>query len=518
MLLIFSFPNFNQPWCAWIALVPWLLLLPGLKPREAFWWSYAIGCIFFLGSIWWLIYVTVFGWLLLCAYLALFFGAFGLAAHLAYARYAKRYTLILIVVPAIWVALEYVRSHFLSGFGWNLLGYSQASWPAVIQAASLTGVWGISWIVAAFNAALAVLANPRVFWRRRLAAGLICAAIASGAVGYGSFRLSQPFTDIRPAVRVAVVQGSIPQERKWDESYAEGILSRYERLTRQAAQTKPGLVIWPETSAPGYVGVDEDLTQRIFSLGKEVQRPLLIGSPVPKLVDGSFVFLNRANLVDADAIVATYDKLHLVPYGEFIPGDRQFPWLRKLFPPIGDFVPGKEYTVFNLGSGPGAQGSGQSIDPQPPAPSPTPLKFSVLICFEDVFPELARAFVRRGAQALVVITNDAWFGPTAAAYQHAQASALRAVELARPVVRAANTGWSGCIDAWGRMGNFVHQDNGQALFIEGLAECEVVPVTGQTLYSLLGDWFAWICLAVTLTGIVPGIITGLNPRRNTGGT
>ena len=501
-LLIFSFPNFNQPWCAWIALVPWLLLLPNLKPRKAFWWSWFIGFLFFLGSIHWLTHVTVFGWALLCAYLAFFFGIFGWLASLAQPMLdprpktqglkssLKSYVLSLIVAPSAWVALEHARTHLLSGFGWNLLAYSQTPWPMIIQIARLTGAWGVSFMIVMANAAI-FQAIQRRSWRKLFApAGVVVAALLYAA---GTIPLKAPVLS-----RIAVVQGNIPQEHKWDEAYKEEILSRYECLTRLAAESQLDLIVWPETSAPGYVGVDEDLTQRIFRLAKQAGRPLLIGSPVPKLAAGGFVFLNRASLINqVEEIVSTYDKLHLVPYGEFIPGDKLFPWLRKLFPPIGDFIPGKDYTVFNLGSG---------------------LHFSVLICFEDVFPELARAFVRRGAQALVVITNDAWFGPTAAAYQHAQTSAFRAVELGVSVIRAANTGWSGWIDPWGVWHDPVKDASGRELFVEGFSLCAINAALGPTLYARWGDWFAWICLAVTLIAALPGIITPLYPRRNRRGT
>jgi apolipoprotein N-acyltransferase len=184
-------------------------------------------------------------------------------------------------------------------------------------------------------------------------------------------------------------------------------------------------------------------------------------------------------LLDADGtIVGRYDKLRLVPFGEFIPFEGIAPWLRDILPPIGDFVPGREATVFHL-------------SPFTSHPSPS---FSVLICFEDTFPELAREFVQRGARLLMTITNDAWFGPTAAAYQHAQASTFRAVELGVPMIRAANTGWSGCMDGRGRWMQSVRDAGGQELFVEGVAVCDVAPGSSPTLYARWGDWFAWGCV------------------------
>jgi len=179
-----------------------------------------------------------------------------------------------------------------------------------------------------------------------------------------------------------------------------------------------------------------------------------------------------------------YDKLHLVPFGEFVPFERWLPWLRHSLPPVGEFVPGTKSTVFQL-----ADREGQARP------------FGVLICFEDLFPDLARQLVRGGAQWLAVITNDGWFGPSAAAYQHAQASIFRAVELRVPIVRAANTGWSGCIDPSGRVTGRIRHPSGSELFVEGRATCDLPVGSGATVYNRWGDWFAWVCVAIVLLAV-----------------
>ena len=217
------------------------------------------------------------------------------------------------------------------------------------------------------------------------------------------------------------------------------------------------------------------LTERLQRLVQAVRTPLLVGTPAV-VFDGAAKFMNSAVLVGADgALAGRYNKLHLVPFGEFIPFESVLPWLRTILPPIGDFIPGGEHTVFRP-------------DLLPP--------LSALICFEDLFPDLARRFVNRGARVLAVITNDAWFHRTAAAYQHAQASTLRAVELRVPVVRAANTGWSGCISDRGQWIASVRDAQGQELFVEGVAVCEVGVGAQTTLYRRFGDWFALLCLVI----------------------
>ncbi len=493
-LLVLSFPNFNQPWAAWVALVPWLVRLRRLNLRQAFWWSWAIGFAFFLGSIWWLIHVTALGWLLLCAYLALYFGLFGWFATTVFTVHRTPYTVHLLL-PSAWVSLEFLRSHLLTGFGWNLLAYSQTSWLPAIQLAEVAGAWGISFVIVLVNCAVALGCSADVPARDRWRSALLAAGCLLATLGYGAWRI--PRVVQGQTARVAVVQGNIPQEEKWDEASREGILQQYERLTDAAAATQPHLIVWPETAVPGSLGADEGLTQRVAALAKSTQRPLLVGAPTLRVTTDGVVFFNSAMLVEPSGeLAARYDKLHLVPFGEFIPCERLVPWLRRVLPPIGDFIAGQAYTVFQLGSRFEALGSRQERVGLQPRASRLELKFSVLICFEDLFPGLARRFAREGARLLLVITNDAWFGPTAAAYQHAQASALRAVELRVPVVRAANTGWSGCIDPAGRWIGSVHDAHGVELFVPGTHTCDVPLGIATSLYQSFGDWFAVLCLLV----------------------
>jgi len=490
-LLVLSFPSFNQPWCAWIALAPWLVLLRGCSPRAAFGWSWLIGFLFFLGSIWWLVYVTVVGWFVLCAYLALFFGAFGWIAWRVSSCQLSAVSCQLIL-PAAWVALEYARSHLLTGFGWNLLAYSQTPWTTVIQIADVAGAWGVSFLIVLVNAALAAALQPRGPHRTRWA-GLIFASVSLvAAVGYGMWRI--PRMRDSKAVRVALVQGNIPTAVKWDAAFQEEILARYESLTNVAAATRPDLIVWPETAVPGYLGFDEALTQRMLSLSQDAQHPLLVGSPTPVISPEVLSLANSAILIDEGTLAARYDKLHLVPFGEFIPFERTFPWLRNVLPPIGDFIPGHSYTVFQIRNAEFGMRNSYSALRTPHSA----LAFSVLICFEDIFPDLARRFVQEGARLLLVITNDAWFGPTAAAYQHAQASTFRAIELRVPIARAANTGWSGCIDPAGRWIGSVQDAEHRELFVAGTHTCEVPLSSATSVYRRWGDWFALLCLVATL--------------------
>ena len=487
-LLTLAFPIAGLAGLAWVALVPWLALIPSLSRRQAFFVSWAIGAVFFLFSMEWLAWLArivgpaaFLGWFALSAYLGLYFGAFGFFARLVLKdpnRGAGKDVALSAILAGAWVLLEAGRSVLFSGMGWNMLAYSQTPWPAVLQVAELTGAWGVSFLIVWVNALL------YFGWRRlkdRKPHGLAPAGLAlllvGGAAtwGYQRMRALPAATD---SIRVVVVQGNIPQEKKWDESYQGFITARYAEVTRAAASAKPELIIWPETSVPGYLGMNEDLTQWAFGMSKESGAPMLVGTPMIALP--SMGLVNRAALVfPSNELGETYDKMHLVPFGEFIPFERTMPWLRQVLPPTGTFEPGNRTTVFRLPD-------------QPP--------FSVLICFEDLFPGIARAFAKAGARWLIVITNDAWFGPSAA-YQHAQASTLRAVEFRMPVARAANTGWSGCIDAAGRWKEFVHDASGKALFVPGFAACAIEPTGLTTFYARHGEWFIGLCALLAAAGV-----------------
>ena len=527
LLLTFAFPNFNQPWCAWFALVPWLLLLRSCSLRQAFWWSCHIGMLFFLCSIWWLVHVTLVGLVLLSGLMALYFGLFGAMASTILRQetrdrrqetgntgHGTRFWFLvsgrwsdvrcLVYIPAAWVALEYARSHLFSGFGWNLLAYSQSSVLPVIQFADLTGVWGVSALIVAVNVMLTHVISEFLRSRQHVTRDtrqvrvqhsmrstlllVTCTVSLVAAVwAYGVWRLPQVVGS--ETIRVAVVQGNIPQAEKWDEAYQDRNLTRYETLTQEAARTGPQLIVWPETSATGFLGIEPSLTKRLITLAGAVQLPMLVGAPTGRRDGAVLQTLNSAVLLDPRGIRRTHAKLHLVPYGEFIPFERWMPWLRQILPPIGEFVPGNDVTVFRH----------MAVPP-----------FSVLVCFEDIFPDLARRFIREGAQWLLVITNDAWFGPTAAAYQHAQASTFRAVELRVPIARAANTGWSGCIDASGRWLGAVRDASGAELFVAGTYTCDLPVGPAESLYRRWGDWFALLCLLLTAATFGLGMVRARN--------
>jgi len=469
-LLILSYPPFDFGWLAWVAFVPWLAALEQATPRQAFVRSFWVGLFFFASTIWWLVHVTAVGLILLVPYLALFFGAWGWLV--ARVQNQKSPVLSCLAAAGAWSLLEYLRSILLSGLGWNLLAHTQWHWLPIIQIADVTGVYGVSFLVVLVNAALHRLIRQAKSRKdfHDLPLLLLTGLCLLATWGYGTFYFFDQARSHRvagKAVTVAVVQGNIPQPEKWDEAFQEAIWKRYEALTAEAVKKSPDLILWPETAVPGYLD-DPAIEGRLRQFARAGGIPMFIGVPVGEV--GTDRVFNSAVLLDAGGtILDRYDKIHLVPFGEFVPMEPVFGWLRKLVL-MGTFSHGRRFTVFHSSSLP---------------------DFSVLICFEDIFPGLTRGFAQAGARWLVVITNDAWFGRSAASIQHLQASVFRAVEERMCVVRAANTGWSGVIAPSGQVLPAPHQI---PRFKPGVATGPVLPASGLTLYARWGDWFQILCL------------------------
>ncbi|MFH0827498.1 MAG: apolipoprotein N-acyltransferase [Candidatus Omnitrophota bacterium] len=481
-LLILSFPGFNIWPAAWFAFVPLFFLLQNKSKLKAFLLAYLTGVLFWAGAIYWLVHVTLLGTVILILYLALFFGFFGLIfSTMNYEHRTMNYFLI----PSVWVLLEYARSQLLTGFPWALLGYSQHLNLTLIQIADIMGAWGVSFLVMMGNVVIYSLIAHRLSFihakKKYLLLPVLCLAFT---LGYGYYKLHRtPNTEHQASLKISIVQANIPQELKWDPQAREYILSQYARLTEKASQGKPDLIIWPEAANPDVSLPERDALEEISSLAQRQGIPLLFGS----VIETGVQYFNSALLLSTNGEIASrYDKLHLVPFGEYIPLRSTFPFLETIAP-IGDITAGREYTLFEI---------------QNPK-SKIQNKFGVLICFEDLFPELSRQFVKRGAQFLVNITNDAWYKKTAAASQHFQASVFRAVENRIFLVRSANTGVSGFINPQGRVISVVRDTTGQDIFVEGFGTQEIAGKDSSfTFYALHGDFFIlvlFIFVAARLT-------------------
>jgi len=482
VLLRLAYPTFDLWFCAWFALIPLYAALDRQQARGVFPTAFLAGFLFFGLTLYWIVYVTLPGAVVLSLYLGLYVGLFGLAFRFARARFgwAGR----CVWLASFWVVLEYLRSHVMTGFPWALLAYTQASNVLAIQIADIIGAYGVSFLLVftntAFFEALTARGSSRAV-RVLRPAGI--AAVLALWLGYGAWRLGQD-PHLSSPLKVSLVQGNIAQEIKWVPRFSQNIFSKYTLLT-QIVRLKddPDVIVWPETSFPDLLeaGVDDAPLRK---LARAVGRPLLIGSI---RLDGWDYFNSAFLYLPSGALAGLYDKLHLVPFGEYLPWRKGLPFLSRIVP-IEDFTPGRSATVFPL------RGERCPL-----------MRASVLICFEDIFPELASAFVRQGADLLINMTNDGWFQDTAAPYQHFQASVFRAVENRVYVVRVANTGISCVIDDAGRLVARAEDASGKPTFVTATLAGVVAKTGRRAAYTYFGDCFIGLVLMASLSGLMVGL-------------
>jgi apolipoprotein N-acyltransferase len=463
-LLSLSFSSFNLWLLAWLGFIPLFIALERKSFLQSFLVSYFSGVVFWSLTIYWLIHVTLLGQILLILYLAVYFGLFGCVIYLSRLLSPGMF---IFFISCAWVLLEYVRSYLFTGFPWAQVGFSQYRNLPIIQIAEISGSWAVSFIVVMVNIVLYSVLRKRLKPKTLLISALPLLL----SLAYGFYRLSYKpdLLSDKKSFKVAVIQGNIPQDLKWDKQAASGILSSYIELTNLAAKDNPSLIIWPEASVPFLWGEQAADTQfaQIFYLAGKLKINLLVGavSHSEKGYFNSALFINYLGQTQG-----IYNKLHLVPFGEYVPCKNTFPFLQSIAP-IGDIEPGKEYTVFSQ-----------------------PANFSVLICFEDLFPELSREFIKKGARFLVNITNDAWYRQGSAPYQHFAASVFRAVENRVYLVRAANTGISGFIDPFGRFLSIVQDATGKNSFVKGYSSQNIcLAPAHRTVYNRYGDLFILFC-------------------------
>ena len=487
-----AFPPSRLDWLAWFSMAPLFKLTENKTPAASFRLGWAWGIAHFVALIYWIVVaVGHYGGMSIVASTATMgFLAFYLALYPAvFCAVVTRLRGIgfsHLWVPLTWVALEYGRAKLLTGFPWCLVGYSQHTHINLIQSASLVGVYGLSFLIILVNWAIyrALWARTRAFSSRVALGPLFAILCASAALGFGHYQIHQDAGanhHKEETLKFAVVQPSIDQSVKWDPGFQETTMDLYESLTRKAAESKPDLIIWPETATPFFFQSQNKLSKRIYRLSKEIGNPILFGSPAYRQTSTRTMYFNRAYLLRPEGgELQYYDKVHLVPFGEYVPLGRFLSFIGKLVPGAGSFT------------------SGSSIRPL----SLNGVRFGVLICFEAIFPEISREEKARGANFLVNLTNDAWFGRTSAPYQHLAMSVFRAVENGVPLVRAANTGISAVVDRTGR----IHKKTG--LFTKQILAGSITFTSSRssTFYTKHGDLFAQCSVVLSILANVMGVL------------
>lgn len=495
VLLALALPGRDWDLLAWFALLPLLAATRRATPRTAFVWGWIAGTTCFLISLPWVVYAIVhYTWLPFSAalvpyaLLATALGCYTGASASLWTAMERRGVPLLLGVPVAWVALEWVRTYFPIGFPWLLLGYAMHGRTVLLQLADLTGVYGLSFLIAFVNAALFEALRARVPAVRLFHAGLAAAAVLAAAA-YGQWRLRQiaqlPHTE---SLRVALIQGNIEQDHKWDPTYQTLTLDRYQQLSKRAAAQRPDVVIWPETAAPFFFQLPGPERERVVAVARQVRSGLLFGSPAFAYdADGQSYMMNRVYALGPNGeTVGSYDKQVLVPFGEYVPLGRYLPFAGKMVESAAPFRPGPGTAPLALGS----------------------QRYGVLICYEAIFPQLARRMVRRGATVLANLTNDAWFGRTTAPDQQLAMAVFRAVENRRPLLRAANTGYSAVVDIDGRIRDRT------PLFTTTEVEATVTWPRLTAPYTVWGDWLACGCAVAAFLGAVACFV---RPRRGISG-
>ena len=469
-LYFLAFPKWNLGVLAWAALVPLLFALKESGGKRAFGLGFLSGWAAFCGILYWIVptfraagvslWVGVISVSLLSAYVALFWGAFAwIFSRLVIFR--------VIFGASAWVALEWLRNYLFTGFPWGSLAYTQWQALPLIQLSEFTGSYGVSFLVCAVNISLFEIFSERKV--RRADAVALCLFFFLNFLAFKMERGRE--VPGEKGLRVAILQGNIDQYRKWSAESAGEILRSYEGLALSPESKSSGLILWPETALPGWYPGDEKISAWLGNLVRKTGTHHLAGAVTRN--DGKA--LNSAFLLSPDgAPLSRYDKMHLVPFGEFVP-------MQSL---LGRWIP----VLNELGGFDGGAG------PHPLDLNGVPL--GVGICYESIFPENPRAQTRRGAQILVNLTNDGWYLDTAAPEQHFAMNIFRAVENRRYLVRAANTGISGIIEPSGRVSAKTR------LGERGVLSGEVRPRRDLTLFTRRGDWFPLLCTIFASLGLM----------------
>ncbi len=542
LLLAAAFPKVGLAGAAWVAPGLMVAAAYGRTAGEAFRIGYVAGLVFRLASLYWLLFIPdrwhgiplgpAAGWVALSMYLALYPAVWvwlvGLLDNCMSQKWQPvtsapihesllGHLLWPFAGAAIWVALDMVVARLLGGFPWNFIGASQYRLVPLIQIASVTGVYGVSFLVvwsslSLFMAVRMIVRDPttRFAWQREIILPMV-AVVATFVFGFSRLHRSN---ETGPMLRVTFVQPSIPQTLIWDPKESTNRFRQLIELTALALTNETDLLLWPESAVPEMIRYDEETLQAITGLARSNHVWIILGSDdmeparkakTPEDVD----YFNASFLISpGGSLVERYCKRNLVMFGEYVPFSGWLPFLKHVTPITGGFTPGLRAVPFKF-----------ALEQQTPALSAStntggrnnsspgiPVKTAVLICFEDTFPNLAQDSVQEGTDFLVNLTNDGWFNESAAPWQHAANAVFRTVENGVPLLRCCNNGLTCWVDAHGEVQEIFH-DMRDSVYGTGVmtAQIPLLPLgeaRSPTFYHEHGDWFGWICVGFAAVVLV----------------
>lgn len=471
-LMSLAYPPLPFGFVIYFALIPLIFALQDKGLSDAFKIGYVFGLISNSILLFWIGWATIPGAaaaiLLLCLYTAFFTWFYALMQK----KWGKGS---LFLLPFLWVAMEYVRSLTEISFPWLNLAYTQTYYLNLIQYASITGNYAVSFWIVCLNLIIYLI----IKYQRRIGLAIsIFAILIILPYIYGWSVMSETIEENN--IKIALLQGSIEPKVKWDQRFLDYNIQTFVDMSKKTAGEDVDLILWPETAAPCYLASESLYMDRIQAASDSLNIPLLVGTNDYEVIKGTrFLYYNSAFLFKPKGrYPQIYNKIHLVPFSEKIPYDEKLRISDKIQLGQSDFSSGKDLTIFQIPKG----------------------RFATLICFESVYPALVRNFVKRGVEFLVNITNDGWFGKTHGPFQHAQIAVFRAIENRISIARCANTGVSMFIDPFGRV------IGATKIFVRTTVIDQIPSKLKDTFYTRHGDWFAQGCFLVGFFFILASLL------------
>jgi len=486
-LMSLSFPPLQLGFLAFWALIPLFFLLKELKPKQALIWGYIAGFFWNAGTLYWIGWVTIPGLIGILLVVPLYLSIYAWLHVFFRERFGTKF---LFLIPVVWITIEYIKSLGSLAFPWTSMAYTQTYYTNLIQYASITGAYGVSFWVVCINVILFILINQKRTLKKSLF--YICILFLLFVIPYIYSKIIIPDSDdLEEDIRVALIQGNIDPYLKWESSFLDRNFVIYDSLSQLTKEQEPNLIIWPETATVFYIRNRPDEILKMRNLTDSLNAAILTGSPdFEYLEEGGYKTYNGLLLFQPGMKeIQSYWKMHLVPFGERVPFEDSIPFLHDFFESLnmgtGDFAPGKVPKLFQMEF------------------NNELLSIIGVICYESVFPDLIRRFVKMGGKLLVVVTNDAWFGNTSGPYQHAQIAVFRAIENRISIARCANTGISSFIDPYGRIIDETKY-NQRANLIKS------IPLRKEsTFYMQHGDIFSFFLVAISGLSFITALL-----RRN----